>query len=165
MADQVVVPVGIGELRASKDPSEVLVAYGLGSCVGVCMYDPESKVGGLAHVMLPNSADAHSQRPLSKFADQAVPMLMEEMRKLGAVPHRMVCKIAGGAQMLTAPGFSSNGFNVGERNVEAVKAVLGMHRVPLVRADTGGSRGRTLSVHLASGKIMVRTIGENETEL
>ncbi|MHB1159397.1 MAG: chemotaxis protein CheD [Chloroflexota bacterium] len=165
MADQVTVPVGIGELRASRSPSEVLVAYGLGSCVGVCLYDPQAKVGGLAHVMLPNSAEAISQRPLGKFADCAVPMLLEEMVKLGVEPRRLICKIAGGAQMLTAPGFSTNGFNVGERNVEAVKAALERHRVPLLKYDTGGNRGRTLAVHLATGKIMVRTIGEKEIEL
>ncbi len=165
MADQVVVPIGIGELRASSDPSEVLVAYGLGSCIGVCLYDPGSGVGGLAHVMLPNSAEALIQRPLSKFADHAVPMLIEEMRKLGVVQRRLVCKIAGGAQMLVGPGFSGNGFNVGERNIEAVKAALARHKVPLVKAEVGGNRGRTLSVHLASGRIVVRTIGEKEFEL
>ncbi len=159
------VPVGIGEVRVSKNPSEVLVAYGLGSCVGVCLYDPDSKVGGLAHVMLPNSSEATSQRPLSKFADQAVPMLLEEMAKMGAASRRLVCKIAGGAQMLIAPGFSTNGFNVGERNVEAVKAVLEQHRVSLRNSDTGGTRGRTLFIHVASGRIIVRTIGEKETEL
>ncbi len=159
------VPVGIGELRAGNSPSEVLVAYGLGSCVGVCLYDPQVKAGGLAHVMLPNSAEAVSQRPLGKFADCAVPMLLEEMAKLGAETRRLICKIAGGAQMLTAPGFSTNGFNVGERNVEAVKAALERHRVPLLKSDTGGNRGRTLAVHLATGKIMVRTIGEKEIEL
>ena len=165
MADHVVVPVGIGELRASKDPGEVLVAYGLGSCIGVCLYDPEAKVAGLAHVMLPSSAEALSQRPLSKFADYAIPMLLDEVGKLGAAPRRLICKIAGGAQMLTAPGFSTNGFNVGERNAEAVKAALQRHRVPLLKADTGGHRGRTLSIYPVSGKVMVRTIGEKETDL
>ena len=159
------VPVGIGELRASKDPLEVLVAYGLGSCIGVCLYDPQVKVGGLAHVMLPSSADAASQQPLSKFADQAVPMLIEEMGKLGALPRRMVCKMAGGAQMLVSPGFSGNGFNVGERNAEAVRAALGRHGVALQRAEVGGHRGRTLSIHVSTGRIMVRTIGEKEIEL
>jgi chemotaxis protein CheD len=159
------VPVGIGELKISKDPLAVLVAYGLGSCVGVCVYDPESRTGGLAHVMLPNSAEAVSQRPLSKFADRAVPMLLEEMAKLGVPRRRLVSKIAGGAQMLVAPGFGGNGFNVGERNIEAVKAALERNRVPLLKADVGGHRGRTLAMHLAVGKILVRTIGETETEL
>lgn len=159
------VPVGIGELKVTMDPTEVLVAYGLGSCVGVCVYDPDSKIGGLAHVMLPSSAEAVSQRPLSKFADYAVPMLLEEMTKLGVAKRRLVSKIAGGAQMLVGPGFSGNGFNVGERNVEAVKAALERLKLPLLKADTGGHRGRTLAMHLGVGKILVRTIGEKETEL
>lgn len=162
---QVVVPVGIGELRASRDPAEVLVAYGLGSCVGVCLYDPQARVGGLAHVMLPSSAEAASLNPPGKFADLAVPMLIEEMGRLGALPRRMVGKIAGGAQMLVAPGFSGNGFNVGERNVLAVRAALEGLRVPVLRAETGGNRGRTLSLHVATGRVMVRAIGERETEL
>ncbi len=165
MAETVVVPVGIGELRASRDPLEILVAYGLGSCVGVCLYDPQTKAGGLAHVMLPDSGEASSQRPPSKFADRAVPMLLEEVVKLGAVPRRIVGKIAGGAQMLAGPGFSVNGFNVGERNVEAVRLALERHGVPLLKADTGGNRGRTLALHLSSGKVLVRTIGEKEAEL
>jgi chemotaxis protein CheD len=165
MAEQVIIPVGIGELKICRDPLDVLVAYGLGSCVGVCVYDPDSKVGGLAHVMLPNSAEAVSQRPLSKFADHAVAMLLEEMTRLGIPKRRLVSKIAGGAQMLVAPGFSGNGFNIGERNVEAVRAALDRLRLPLLKADTGGHRGRTLSMHLGVGKILVRTIGEEETEL
>lgn len=165
MAEQVMIPVGIGELKIGKDPQEVLVAYGLGSCVGVCIYDPDSKVGGLAHVMLPNSAEAVSQRPLSKFADCAVPMLLDEMGRLGVAKRRLVSKIAGGAQMLVAPGFSGNSFNIGERNVDAVKAALERLNVPLLKADTGGHRGRTLAMHLGVGKILVRTVGEKETEL
>lgn len=161
----VMVPVGIGELKISRDPLAVLVAYGLGSCVGVCVYDPESRAGGLAHVMLPNSAEAVSQSPLSKFADRAVPMLLEEMAKLGVPRRRLVSKIAGGAQMLVAPGFGGNTFNVGERNIEAVKSALERNRVPLLKADVGGHRGRTLAMHLAVGKILVRTIGETEAEL
>lgn len=165
MAEEVMVPVGIGDLRASKAPSEVLVAYGLGSCVGVCLYDPDTRVGGLAHVMLPDSGEATSLRPLGKFADRAVPLLLEEMAKLGAASGRVIGRIAGGAQMLIAPGFSGNGFNIGERNVEAVRTVLERYRVPLLKADTGGNRGRTVAMHIGSGKISIRTIGAKETEL
>lgn len=165
MAQELVLPVGIGELRASNDRSVVLVAYGLGSCVGVCLYDAEARVGGLAHIMLPNSAEALSQRPLSKFADHAIPMLVEEMVRLGANSRRLVGKIAGGAHMLVAPGFNVNGFNIGERNVEAVRSTLGRIRLPLVKAETGGNRGRTLALHPGSGKVMVRTVGEKEVEL
>lgn len=159
------VAVGIGEFRASKNPQELLVAYGLGSCVGIAVYDPETGVGGLAHVMLPNSAEALSQRPLGKFADLAVPMLLEEIAKLGGRPRRLAGKIAGGAQMLAAAGLSTNGFNIGERNVQAVKAALDRHGIPLLRADTGGSRGRTMALHVATGKTTVRVVGEKEIEL
>jgi len=165
MAERVMVQVGIGEFRASKNPSEVLIAYGLGSCVGVCIYDPEARVGGLAHVMLPSSAEAVSQRPLGKFADCAVPMLLEEIAKLGGHQHRWLAKIAGGAQMLVGPGFCNNGFNIGERNVQAVKTALGALGVPLVRAETGGNKGRTIALHLATGTVTVRTVGEKEIEL
>lgn len=159
------VPVGIGELRASKNTHDVLIAYGLGSCVGVSVYDPDTGVAGLAHVMLPNSAEALSQRPLGKFADLAVPMLLEEVIKLGGRPRRLMGKIAGGAQMLVGTGFSQNGFNIGERNIQAVKVALERHGITLVKAETGGNRGRTMALHVATGKTTVRVIGEKVIEL
>lgn len=159
------VPVGIGELKASKSSREVLIAYGLGSCVGVSVYDPDTGVAGLAHVMLPDSTEAQSQNPLGKFADLAVPMLLEEITNLGGRPRHLVGKIAGGAQMLTGTGFSKNGFNIGERNVQAVKAAFERYGIPLINADIGGNRGRTMAIHVANGKTTVRVIGEEEREL
>ena len=159
------VPIGIGEFRASKDPKEVLVAYGLGSCIGLSVYDPDARVAGLAHVMLPSSSEALSQRPLGKFADLAVPMLLEEMAKLGGGRRRLLGKIAGGAQMLNGPSFSNNGFNIGERNIKAVREALERLGIPLIKAETGGHRGRTMSVYVATGKTTVRIIGEKEIEL
>lgn len=159
------VPVGIGELRASKSLQEVLIAYGLGSCVGVSVYDPDGKVAGLAHVMLPNSMEALSQKSLGKFADLAVPMLLEEVVKLGGRPRHLIGKIAGGAQMLVGPGFSQNGFNIGERNIQAVKTAMERHGISLIKADIGGNRGRTMALHVATGKTTVRIIGEKEIEL
>ena len=156
--------VGMGEVRASKDPDTVLVAYGLGSCVGVCIYDPVARVGGLAHVMLPYSAEAFAQGPSGKFADCAIPMLIDEVTRLGASARRLAAKIAGGAQLLDAPGFGAS-FNVGQRNVEAVKAVLDRYRVPLLAAETGGKRGRTLAMHVGSCRIVVRIFGEKEIVL
>lgn len=128
------------------------------------MYDPETRVGGLAHVLLPSSEEAVSVEVPGKFADLAVPILVEEVVRLGANPTRLVGKIAGGAQMLAVPQFS-NGFNVGERNVQAVKAALMRCGVPLLGADTGGKRGRSLSMHLGTGKVLVRILGERVTEL
>lgn len=156
--------VGIGEIKASKDPSSILVAYGLGSCVGVCLYDPATKVAGLAHVMLPSSAEAVSNSTASRFADRAVPMLLDEMAKLGANRRRVVAKMVGGAKMLTGPAFK-NGFNIGERNVDAIKAVLQHSGVSLRAAEVGGSQGRTVTIRVGSGAVLVRTVGEGETEL
>ncbi len=162
---KVTLAVGIGEMLATGDPESVLMAYGLGSCVGVCLYDRESRVGGLAHVMLPSSSEGHDRSTGGKYADRAIPLLLEGVVKLGGNQRRLVSKIAGGAQMLTGPAFSGNGFNIGERNVEAVKAVLERYRVPLLNSDTGGNRGRTMAMHIASGRVLIRIIGERETEL
>ncbi len=156
--------VGIGELRASADPEAILVAYGLGSCVGVCLYDPVARVGGLAHVMLPSSLEAANNAATSRFADTAIPMLLARMAELGGDSRRTAGKIAGGASMLNGAAFS-DGFNIGARNVEAVKSALSRLGVPILAADVGGSRGRTLSIHLGSGTVLVRMAGEKDTEL
>ena len=128
------------------------------------MYDRERRAGGLAHVLLPSSEEAVMVEAPGKFADLAVPILVEELVRLGAHPARLIGKIAGGAQMLASPQFS-NGFNVGERNVESVKAALARCSVPLLGADTGGNRGRSLSMHLGTGRVLVRILGERVTEL
>ena len=163
MAEALTIQVGIGELRAGKGSDTSLVAYGLGSCVGVCLYDANSRIGGLAHVMLPNSLEGGS-RIDGRYADKAVPMLLEEVLKLGADRRRLVGKIAGGARMLSAPGFSDT-FNIGARNVDAVQALMGQLGVPILGKEIGGSRGRTLLLHLASGRVVVRTVGEKEVDL
>lgn len=156
--------VGIGEVKVSRDRHATLVAYGLGSCIGVCLYDATAQVGGLAHVMLPSSAEAANHMVPTRFADQAVPKLLEEMVKLGASPRRVVAKIAGGAKMLTGAAFA-NGFNIGSRNAEAVRSALGHCGVPLLAAEVGGNQGRTLSMVVGSGTVLVRTVGEKETQL
>ena len=164
VGEQAAVMVGIGEIMVSKDPSSILVAYGLGSCGGVCLYDPAARVAGLAHVMLPSSAEAVGHTTASRFADRAVPMLLDEMARLGANRRRIVAKMAGGAKMLTGSAFA-NGFNIGERNVDAVKALLQHLGVSLRAAAVGGSQGRTVTMHVGSGAVLVRTAGEREAEL
>ncbi|MDO8690644.1 MAG: chemotaxis protein CheD [Dehalococcoidia bacterium] len=104
--------VGMGEICTARDPLVVLAAYGLGSCVGVSVYDPVAKVGGLAHVMLPSSREVSLQKLSYRFADVAVPALLEQVQKLGAIRKRLICKIAGGARMFAMLG-SSDGFKIG----------------------------------------------------
>lgn len=156
--------VGIGEVKALRGSPSVLVAYGLGSCVGVCLYDPLARVGGLAHVMLPSSGESLNNRSQTRFADTAVPRLLEEMTRLGASPRRVVAKIVGGAKMLTGPAFVL-GFDIGARNVEAVKAALALSGVPLLASRVGGARGRTVTMHVGTGAVFVRAVGEREVEL
>ena len=164
MDDQRTVAVGIGELYVTREKSLILASYGLGSCVGVSVYDPISKIGGLAHVMLPNSKESSRQISYYKFADIAIPALIQEMLKLGAKQRSIICKIAGGAQMLTAPGHV-NGFRIGERNVEAVMQLLRQHRITPTAMDTGGSQGRTLRLFIDNGSVFVRTVGGGDVEL
>lgn len=157
------VAVGIGELYVTNDEAAVLAAYGLGSCVGVSIYDPVARVGGLAHIMLPTSREAAFESASTKFADVAIPILVERSVKLGAAPHRIICKIAGGAQLI-APGHL-NGFRIGERNVEAVREALRQHRIEPRAADVGGSQGRTMRLFVDSGRVLVRTVGHPDVEL
>lgn len=153
----------MGELCATGDPSVVLAAYGLGSCIGVSVYDPVAKVGGLAHVMLPSSRDVTFKASAFRFADLAVPALIEKVQQLGATRKRLICRIAGGAHMLFAG--SSDGFKIGERNIEAVgEALLRCGLTPAAK-DTGGSRGRTVRLFVDTGRVLVRTVGQGDVEL
>ncbi|KAF0195853.1 MAG: chemotaxis protein CheD [Bacillota bacterium] len=153
--------VGIGEYRIADAPSTV-TTRGLGSCVGVIIYDCSRRAGGLAHVMLPNSKDFSTFTNPYKFADLAVPALHRELCLKGC--SYMQAKIAGGAKMFT---FSSDrsGFDIGMRNIEQVRRVLSELGVPLVASDVGGSWGRTVILNTETGITQVRTVGRGESEL
>lgn len=158
------VSVGIGQLAISKDTSDVLVAYGLGSCIGISCYDPQARVGGLAHVLLPASEGKQSaeQEP-ARYADTGVDTLMEQLSAMGASPRRMVVKLAGGAAVLGAA--NAEKFKIGERNAEAIKERLKRHGVSPAALEIGGTKGRTLEVHINTGKTYVRTAASPANEL
>lgn len=144
------ITVGISDLNVAKGTDE-LITYALGSCVGICIYDPMAKVGGLSHIMLPSSTmNQNAAATPMRFADTAIVILIKKLEFMGASPRRMKAKIAGGAQMFAAVGNSSLS-NIGQRNVEAVKAVLAEQRVPIVAEDTGKNYGRTLLFSPADG--------------
>ncbi|MDL2252703.1 chemotaxis protein CheD [Ruminococcaceae bacterium OttesenSCG-928-I18] len=136
------VSVGIADLNVVRSP-DTLVTFALGSCVGICLFDPNVKAAGLSHILLPNSAQIPGNNTPMKFADTAIPMLVKKMEALGANPSRMKAKIAGGAQMFASMSNASIA-NIGARNVEAVKATLQRLRIPIITADTGENYGRTL---------------------
>lgn len=155
--------VGIGELKVSRDKDAVIITRGLGSCVAVCLYDKNAKVAGMAHVMLPQD-NGKDNNLLARFADTGVPRLYNEMIKAGANPRYMIAKIAGGARMFQMPGGNSL-LEIGERNVESVRATLKSLKLELVAADTGKNYGRTVELSVAAGELLVKAIGRNITAI
>jgi chemotaxis protein CheD len=164
--------VGVAELKVS-DNSDILVCFGLGSCVSVAIYDPVRKAGGMAHVMLPESRGQAPVAMPGKFANTAIPSLLGEMVILGAKKRRLLCKIVGGAQMFEIPGArikqTGSTFgphtHIGKRNVEAVKNALNEVDIPLVGEDTGGRHGRTVFFDTSTGEMRVSSIHFGQTEI
>ena len=155
--------VGMGELQVSVDPHAVLTCLGLGSCIGFAAYDPIVKVAGMAHIVLPDSG-GKTGVVAGKFADTALPFLLEEMGKLGASKGRMLVKISGGAQMSLAAG-SSGIFKTGERNLEATRIAVTKIGLRIAAANVGGHSGRTLRLYVESGRVTVTTAGTEIKDL
>ena len=147
--------VGMGEIFVTDSPTAVLSCFGLGSCVAVCAYDNQEKFGGMAHIVLPQNNNLPGNNP-AKFADTAVPLLLDEMIKRGGVKNRIIIKIAGGAQMTLAPGLRDT-FKTGERNLAQIYLVLQRENIALAAADTGGNLGRTVKMYIGTGRVTVKT--------
>lgn len=152
-----IVKVGMADLNSAHHPC-MITTLGLGSCVGVALYDSVTKIVGLAHVMLPSSEQAKNNNNIAKFADTAIDKLVNDMVKLGARKERIVAKLAGGAQMFV---FSQGSelMRIGYRNAVACKEKLQELRIPIVSEDTGGNYGRTIELYSTDGKLMIKTIG------
>ncbi|MCL2225589.1 MAG: chemotaxis protein CheD [Defluviitaleaceae bacterium] len=153
-----VIIVGMADLNACKSPG-VLKTLGLGSCVGIALYDPVAKVAGLAHIMLPDSKAISNNQNHAKFADTALIKLIEAMQKLGAKKISMKAKIAGGAQMF-AFNATSESLRVGDRNVEASKKVLREAGIKLIAEETGANFGRTVELYADDGRFLIKAIGQ-----
>ncbi len=152
-----IIKVGMAELSVSSSP-DILKATGLGSCVGVCIYDTVSKIGGMAHIMLPSSKNArHSSTIIGKYSDTAIDDLLNKLLNKGIQKNNLVAKIAGGAQMFSFAG-GSEIMKIGQRNIEAVKEDLKKHNIKIVAEDVGGNYGRTIEFSLLSGELSIRTI-------
>jgi chemotaxis protein CheD len=154
---------GLGEIQVSKDPSAVLTCLGLGSCVSVCAYDPIAKAGGMAHVVLPSS-EGRAVKPSAKYADMAIPMLIEEMKRQGALRSRLVVKLTGGAELSKAAGMD-NAFKIGEKNQAAVREALARESVKVAAEELGGNKGRTARMYVDSGRVTVASAGSESIEL
>ena len=150
--------VGMADLNVTKAPG-ILTTLGLGSCIGIALYDPSSKVAGLAHIMLPDSKAIHNNTNVAKFADTAVVKLIADMERMGAKRSGIVAKIAGGAQMFNFDS-TSDTLRVGDRNVEATKRMLMAHGIPLIAEETGSTFGRTVEIHSDDGRFVIKAIGQ-----
>lgn len=164
MADLATIPptevvARMGDVAVSGTPGDVLVSVGLGSCIGLALVARRMHVCGLAHVMLPDSGGRPAERP-GKFADHALPALLDGLAVRGATVSALAAVIVGGAQM-----FATSGMEIGARNDAAVREALTAAGIPVVAAATGGSVGRTIRVHVETGTVTVREAGSQEVML
>ncbi len=153
------VKVKIADLAVLRE-NGVIITVGLGSCVGIGLYDDSSRVGGLAHILLPESRHFQNRGGAlntAKFADTAIPVLIGEMEKIGGKRSRLQAKIAGGSQLFT---FNKTSISVGEKNIEAVRRALQQLNIPIVGEDLGGSHGRTMRLFVNSGRVTISTVGK-----
>jgi chemotaxis protein CheD len=149
--------VGISEMSVSADPAEVLATFALGSCVGLTLFDPVARVGGLIHCMLPLSRidAAKAERNPLMFVDTGVPALLQALFDRGAQRRNLVAKVAGASAIMDSAGV----FNIGERNHTVLRKVLWKNEIMVAAEDVGGSVPRTLYLHIDSGKTVLRAGG------
>ena len=150
--------VGMADLNVTKVPG-ILTTMGLGSCVGIALYDSITKVAGLAHIMLPDSKAIQNNSNVAKFADTALVKLISDMERLGANRRNLRAKIAGGAQMF-AFNATNESLRIGDRNVEATKKGLQLHGIALLAQETGANFGRTVELYSEDGRFLIKTIGQ-----
>lgn len=155
------IKVGMADWKACKAP-DALTTLGLGSCVGVCLYDPVTKVSGMAHVMLPDSTQIAKETNRAKFADTGIEDLLSAMKTMGAIQNRLTAKIAGGAQMFAFSAAVGDLMRIGDRNVAAVKSKLATLGISIIAEDTGLNYGRTIEFFSEDGSLTVKSVGKDK---
>ena len=157
------IKVGMADYKVGRAP-DTLISYGLGSCIGISLYDPQTKIGGLLHIMLPDSNQSRANENRAKFADTGIPDMLNELIRMGAAKSRLVAKLAGGSQMFAFAN-ASDIMRVGLRNASASKEILKKLSIPIVGEDTGGKYGRTVQIDLSTGVYKVKTIDKGDKEI
>jgi chemotaxis protein CheD len=152
--------VGVSDMKASNDPKGTLITYSLGSCIGIAIYDPLVKAGGLLHFMLPESSLDPSKAAVKPFmfADSGIPLLFKSVYALGGEKRRMRVIMVGGGQVLDQKGF----FNIGKRNEMAVRKIFHRNNVVVDYTDTGGNVNRTIRLDVATGETRLKVSGQGE---
>ena len=152
--------VGMADLNICSSP-DAITTLGLGSCVGIVLYDPVLKIAGLAHIMLPDSTQIRSNENIAKFADTGIEELLRQLIQKGAQKNRIIAKIAGGAQMFAFSGENAM-LRIGERNVEATKKKLDEFGIRIIAEDTGNSYGRTIEFYPETGELLIKSVGKEQ---
>jgi chemotaxis protein CheD len=147
--------VGISDLKVSKNQEDVLITYALGSCIGISVYDPKAKVGGLLHFMLPDSTlDANKAKAMpAMFADTGITLLFKSCYAIGAEKKRMIVKVAGGASILD----DTNYFRIGQKNITAMRKIFWRNNVLIDSEDTGDHFNRTVKLELSNGRCILKS--------
>lgn len=153
-----VIRVGMADLNICKSPN-IITTLGLGSCIGLVLYDPVTKIGGMVHYMLPDSTQMRNNSNIAKFADTGIDELLRRVVAAGANRNRLIAKIAGGAKMFEVSGVSNIG-NIGERNAIAAREKLKQLKIRLVAEDTGLNYGRTVELHCETGEFLIKSVGK-----
>jgi len=152
--------VGMADLKAAKAP-DILTTLGLGSCVGITLWDRARKIGGMAHCMLPTYKGFEGQN-IAKFVDSAVIELINQLGRMGVPKNAFVAKIAGGAHMFSGVSQNNDLLKIGERNAAAGLAILRQLSIPVIANDTGGTHGRTIELDMENGNLKIKTVGLGE---
>jgi chemotaxis protein CheD len=151
------IQVGIAELKVSGQPDR-LITMGLGSCIGLTLYDPVTKIGGLLHIMLPDSTLFNNVMKPAKFADLGIPLLVSEIKRRGGRINSLQAKMAGGAQMFAGANDKFM-LNIGERNIITTRLTLKSLGIRVLAEEVGGNRGRTIILDTVNGQVYIRTVG------
>lgn len=162
---ELLLKVGMADLKVFKGENGGLKTMGLGSCVGVTLYDEQVKVAGMAHVMLPSIEPARDGTVnVAKYANTAIPALIQRMCQLGSVISRMEAKLIGGAQMFPLLDHHDM-MRIGPRNVESCKVSLKAFSIPIIAEDTGGNYGRTVELYCSTGRVLIRSAQRGVKEI
>ncbi|MGF7144747.1 chemotaxis protein CheD [Anaerotaenia torta] len=157
------IKVGMADLNVCISPNAI-TTLGLGSCVGIVLYDPVKKIAGMVHIMLPDSTKILNNENKAKFADTGIDLLIKRMAEIGADRRVLIAKIAGGAQMF-AFGSNNDMMRIGDRNVEATKLKLGQLGIRIMAEDTGANYGRTIEFYPETGALLIKSVGKDKKVL
>lgn len=155
------IKVGMADYKIAKAPDS-LITLGLGSCIGIVIYDKLKQVAGMAHIMLPSSREIKNNSNPLKFADTCIDLMMEDLLKQNVNKSSLKAKIAGGAQMFSV-SLKSDNLNIGKRNAAAVKEKLKSLNIPIVSEDILGNNGRTITFDILTTKLHIRSIGKGDS--